>query len=202
VDTLNSTGERARCEWSGSDPLYVEYHDHEWGVPSHDDVHLFEMLILDGAQAGLSWLTILRKRPGYRAAFAGFDVNSVARFGPADVDRLMSDPGIVRNRAKIESAIGNARATLGVVEEFGSLEKYLWRYVDGRPLQNRWRSLSEIPAQTELSKALSKDLLARGFKFVGPTIVYAMMQAVGIVNDHTLSCYRHAELAALAAKSQ
>jgi DNA-3-methyladenine glycosylase I len=160
------------------------------------------MLILEGAQAGLSWLTILRKRPGYRAAFAGFDVNSVARFGPADVDRLMSDPGIVRNRAKIESAIGNARATLGVVEEFGSLEKYLWRYVDGRPLQNRWRSLSEIPAQTELSKALSKDLLARGFKFVGPTIVYAMMQAVGIVNDHTLSCYRHAELAALAAKSQ
>jgi DNA-3-methyladenine glycosylase I len=185
-----------RCEWAGTDPLYIAYHDQEWGIPSHDDVHLFEMLILEGAQAGLSWLTILRKRPGYRAAFAGFDMGAIAGFGPGDVERLLADAGIVRNRAKVESTIGNARAAVRVAEEFGSLDAYLWGFVDGRPIQNSWTKLGEVPAQTELSKALSKDLLARGFKFVGPTIAYAFMQAVGMVNDHTVSCYRHAELAA------
>jgi DNA-3-methyladenine glycosylase I len=184
-----------RCDWvPEADPLYVAYHDEEWGVPSHDERHLFEMLILEGAQAGLSWSTILKKREGYRRAFAGFDTEQVARFDDKAVERLMADAAIVRNRAKIEAAIGNARAAL----EVGSLDELLWRFVDGRPLQNAWKSLSEIPAETAESKAMSKDLKRRGFRFVGPTICYAFMQAVGLVNDHTVNCFRYREVAALA----
>jgi DNA-3-methyladenine glycosylase I len=179
--------------------LYLEYHDEEWGVPSHDDRHLFEMLVLEGAQAGLSWSTILRKRENYHRAFVAFDPEAVARFGPRDVERLLQDPGIVRNPAKIEAAIGNARATLELRSEAGSLDAYLWRFVDGRPVQNRWRTIDQIPAQTAESTAMSKDLKRRGFRFVGPTICYAFMQAVGMVNDHTVGCFRHREVAALAA---
>jgi DNA-3-methyladenine glycosylase I len=181
-----------RCEWvPEGDALYVAYHDEEWGVPSHDDRHLFEMLVLEGAQAGLSWSTILRKRENYRRGFAGWDREAVARFGPDDVERLMGDAGIVRNRAKIESAIGNARAAIGAAEEHGSLDAFLWRFVDGTPIRNRWRRLSDIPAETDVSKAMSKDLKRRGFRFVGPTICYAFMQAVGMVNDHVVSCFRY-----------
>jgi DNA-3-methyladenine glycosylase I len=187
-----------RCEWAGEEALYVAYHDHEWGVPSHDDRYLFEMLVLEGAQAGLSWATILRKREGYRSAFAGFDADAVARFGANDVERLMGDPGIVRNRMKIESTIGNARAVLNVREEMGSLDALLWSFVDGRPRQNRWRSLRELPAETAQSRAMSKELKRRGFRFVGPTICYAFMQAAGLVNDHVLECFRYEEVAALA----
>jgi DNA-3-methyladenine glycosylase I len=181
-----------RCAWCGTDPLYVAYHDQEWGVPSHDERHLFEMLILEGAQAGLSWSTILRKRTGYRAAFAGFEPERVARFGARDVQRLMRDEGIVRNRLKIEAAARNARAFLQVQEEFGGFDAYLWRFVNGKPIQNRWRGLGEIPARTARSDALSKDLKRRGFTFVGSTICYAFMQAVGMVNDHVVGCFRHA----------
>jgi DNA-3-methyladenine glycosylase I len=181
-----------RCEWAvGSDELMLAYHDEEWGVPSHDDVHLFEMLILEGAQAGLSWSTILRKREGYRRAFAGFDPATVARFGPKDVERLLADPGIVRNRLKVESAVNNAARVLEVQEELGSLDAYLWSFVDGQPIVNRWRTLSELPAETELSKAISKDLKRRGFRFVGPTGIYAFMQSVGMVDDHTVDCFRY-----------
>jgi DNA-3-methyladenine glycosylase I len=177
-----------RCAWvPEADPLYVAYHDDEWGVPSHDDRHLFELLVLEGAQAGLSWSTILRKREGYRKAFAGFDAERVARFGDADVERLLADAGIVRNRAKIESAIQNARATL----ELGSLGAYFWEFVGGRPKVNAFRTIAEIPAETEESRALSKDLKRRGFRFVGPTICYAFMQSVGLVNDHTVDCFRY-----------
>jgi DNA-3-methyladenine glycosylase I len=181
---------RARCGWAGSDPLYVAYHDDEWGVPSHDDRHLFEMLTLEGAQAGLSWSTILRKRDGYRQAFAGFDAAKVARFRPKDVERLLADPGIVRNRLKVESTIENARRVLEVQVEHGSLDAYLWGFVDGKPIVSAWRSLSELPAETPLSKAISKDLKKRGFRFVGPTIVYAFMQAIGMLDDHTVDCFR------------
>ncbi|MBI4261425.1 MAG: DNA-3-methyladenine glycosylase I [Actinobacteria bacterium] len=182
-----------RCEWVPSeDPLYLAYHDEEWGVPSHDDRHLFEMLVLEGAQAGLSWSTILRKREGYRRAFAGFEAEGVARFGPEDLERLMADPSIVRNRLKVESAVANARAVLAVREELGSLDAYLWSFVDGRPVANRWRTLGEIPAETTESRAMSKDLKRRGFRFVGPTVCYAFMQATGMVNDHTVGCFRHA----------
>jgi DNA-3-methyladenine glycosylase I len=183
-----------RCEWAGSDPLMVAYHDEEWGVPSHDETHLFELLVLEGAQAGLSWTTILRKRDGYRRAFAGFDAEAVARFGESDVERLLGDAGIVRNRAKIESTIANARGVLAVREERGSFAAYLWDFVGGEPLVNRWESLRELPAETTESKAMSKDLKRRGFRFVGPTICYAFMQAVGLVNDHVTSCFRYAEL--------
>ena len=168
------------------------YHDEEWGVPSHDDRHLFEMLTLEGAQAGLSWSTILRKRDGYRRAFAEFDPAAVARFGPADVERLLADPGIVRNRLKVESTVNNAARVLEVQEELGSLDAYLWAFVDGEPIVNRWRSLSELPAETELSKTISKDLKRRGFRFVGPTAMYAFMQTVGMVDDHTVDCFRRA----------
>lgn len=188
-----------RCAWVGSDPLYVDYHDKEWGVPIHDDRLLFEFLTLEGAQAGLSWLTILRRRDHYREAFAGFDPNAVSRFDQAQVEKLLQNPGIIRNRLKVESAVTNARAFLRVQEEFGSFDTYSWRFVDGHPLQNRWRHLSEIPASTPQSLALSRDLVRRGFKFVGPTICYAHMQAVGMVNDHTLDCFRHAEILALSA---
>jgi DNA-3-methyladenine glycosylase I len=181
-----------RCGWvPEADPLYVAYHDEEWGVPSHDERHLFEMLVLEGAQAGLSWSTILRKREGYRRAFAGFDLERIARFDDTAVERLMSDASIVRNRAKIESAIANARAAL----EIGSLEGLVWSFVDGRPLQNSWKTVGEIPAETAESKAMSKELKRRGFRFVGPTICYAFMQAVGLVNDHTVDCFRYRELA-------
>jgi DNA-3-methyladenine glycosylase I len=183
-----------RCEWvPEGDPLYVAYHDEEWGVPSHDERHLFELLILEGAQAGLSWSTILKKRHGYRRAFAGFDVKKVARFDPADVERLMNDAGIVRNRAKIEAAIANARAAL----ELESLDDFLWSFVDGRPLQNSWKKLGELPAETAESKAMSKELKRRGFRFVGPTICYAFMQACGLVNDHIVDCFRYREVHAI-----
>ena len=181
-----------RCAWvPPADPLYVAYHDDEWGVPSHDERHLFELLVLEGAQAGLSWSTILRKREGYRHAFAAFDVERVAAFGPADVERLLGDAGIVRNRAKIAAAIGNARATL----ELGGLDAHLWSFVGGTPIVNRWDTLAEVPAETEESRAMSRDLKRRGFRFVGPTICYALMQAAGLVDDHTVDCFRRAELA-------
>ncbi len=190
---------RSRCPWPAfTDPLYVAYHDTEWGVPVHDDRVLFEFLVLEGAQAGLSWSTILHKREGYRRAFAGFDPERVARYSQRSVQRLLRDPGIVRNRLKIEGAIRNARRFLDVVEEFGSFAAYQWRFVDGRPRVNRWRSLRQLPPRTALSDRLSADLKRRGFTFVGSTIIYAHMQAVGMVNDHLVSCYRHAELAALA----
>jgi DNA-3-methyladenine glycosylase I len=180
-----------RCEWAaGSDELMVAYHDEEWGVPSHDDVHLFEMLTLEGAQAGLSWSTILRKREGYRRAFAGFDPGVVARFEAKDVERLLADPGIVRNRLKIESTVNNAARVLEVQEEHGSLDAYLWSFVDGAPIVNSWATLAEIPAETDLSKAISKDLKRLGFRFVGPTAMYAFMQTVGMVDDHTVDCFR------------
>jgi len=184
----------ARCAWPGSDPDYVRYHDVEWGLPVHDDAKHFEFLILECAQAGLSWLTILRRREGYRRAFASWDAAAVARFDDAKAAELLQDPGIIRNRAKVASAIGNARAFLAVQEAFGSFDAYIWRFVDGRPIQNAWRTLDELPAETAESGALSKDLKARGFTFVGPTIVYAHMQATGLVNDHVVGCFRHGEL--------
>ena len=178
----------SRCAWvPADDPLYVAYHDEEWGVPSRDERHLFEMLVLEGAQAGLSWATILHKREGYRRAFAGFDVETVARFGPDDVERLLGDAGIVRNRLKVESAIANARAVL----EAGGLAELVWSFVGGEPKLNAWRTTAEIPAETDESKAMSKELKRRGFRFVGPTVCYAFMQACGLVNDHTTDCFRH-----------
>lgn len=189
------TKTRVRCQWAGSDPLYVAYHDEEWGVPSHDDRHLFEMLTLEGAQAGLAWITILRKRDGYRKAFDNFDVARIARYTPRRVEKLLADPGIVRNRMKIESTIDNARATLAVQEEFGSLAAFLWRFVDGRPKVNRWESLKDVPPKTAESDAMSRELKRRGFRFVGSTICYAFMQATGMVNDHTVDCFRYRELA-------
>jgi len=188
---------RRRCAWAGGDGAMVRYHDEEWGVPVHDDRRLFEFLILEGAQAGLSWSTILNKRDNYRRAFARFDPEKVARFGAREVRKLLADAGIVRNRLKIESAIGNARAFLEVRREFGSFDAYLWGFVDGRPLQDRRRSMREVPARTPVSDALSRDLKRRGFRFVGSTIVYAFMQAVGVVNDHLTNCFRRAQLAAL-----
>ena len=184
-----------RCGWCGSDPLYIAYHDDEWGVPVVDDRVLFEFLILEGAQAGLSWLTILRKREGYRGAFAGFDPAKVARFDRKRIEKLLADPGIVRNRLKVESAVSNAAAFLAVQEAYGSFAAYIWDFVDRRPIQNRWWTLAELPAKTPLAEAISKDLKRRGFRFVGPTIVYAHMQATGMVNDHLVSCFRHREVA-------
>ncbi len=189
---------RKRCAWSGSDPLYVAYHDEEWAVPVHDDRVLFEFLVLEGAQAGLSWSTILRKRDAYRRAFDRFDPRKVARYDRRKVAALLADAGIVRNRAKIESAIKNARAFLDVQSEFGSFHAYQWGFVDGRPIQNRRRAIRDIPARTAQSDALSKDLKSRGFSFVGSTIIYAHMQAVGMVNDHVVDCFRHREIARLA----
>lgn len=183
-----------RCAWCGADPLYQAYHDQEWGVPMHDERGLFEFLILEGAQAGLSWLTILKKREGYRRAFSNFDAESVARYGTDDTARLLADAGIVRNRLKVAAAITNARATLAIREEFGGLDAYFWRFVDGRPINNNWHDIGQVPASTPLSDTISKDLKQRGFKFVGSTIVYAHMQATGMVNDHTVDCFRHAQL--------
>jgi DNA-3-methyladenine glycosylase I len=182
-----------RCPWASSD-LYVDYHDREWGVPLHDDRQLFEFLILEGAQAGLSWITILKKRENYRVAFEGFNPEVVARYGKREVARLMNDAGIVRNRAKIEAAIANARAFLEVRQEFGSFDRYAWQFVGGKPIQNRWKTLADLPARSAESDAWSKDLKQRGFKFVGSTIIYAYMQATGMVNDHLVTCPWHAEL--------
>ena len=186
-DPLDQT--LVRCPWCGSDPLYRAYHDHEWGLPLHDERRLFEMLTLEGAQAGLSWLTILRKREGYRRAFAGFDPQLVARFDDRDVARLLADPGIVRNRLKVASTISNARAVLEVQARYGSLDAFLWRFVDGVPIRNSWRSMAEIPASTPLSDAMSRELKRHGFRFVGSTICYAHMQATGMVNDHLTGCF-------------
>ncbi|HEY7060487.1 MAG TPA: DNA-3-methyladenine glycosylase I [Chloroflexota bacterium] len=183
-----------RCAWAGADPLMLRYHDAEWGVPSRDDRHLYEMLVLEGAQAGLSWATILRKREGYRRAFADFDAARVAAFDDADRARLLADAAIVRNRLKIHAAIVNARQVLAVQQEHGSLAAYLWQFVGGAPSRNAWRSAADVPAQTAASQAMSKALARRGFRFIGPTVCYAFMQAVGMVNDHTLDCFRHAEI--------
>ncbi len=182
--------EPTRCAWSTSDPLYIAYHDREWGVPERDGRALFEKLLLDGFQAGLSWITILRKRDAFRRAFFGFDAARMARFGARDVERLMSDAGIVRNRAKIEGAIGSARAYLELEEE-GGFSRFCWSFVGGAPRHNRWRTPKQIPTESEESRALSKALKSRGFAFVGPTIVYAFMQAVGMVNDHLVTCFRY-----------
>ncbi len=185
-----------RCAWAPlDDPAYLRYHDEEWGVPVHDDVRLFEMLMLEGAQAGLSWSTILHKRDGYQRAFAGFDPVKVARFSPAKVERLLQDPSIVRNRLKVESAVQNAKAVLDVQRDDGSLDAYLWSFVGGVPKRNRWPGTGDIPAETEESRSMSKDLKRRGFRFVGPTVCYAFMQATGMVNDHVADCFRYAELA-------
>src|SRR5256886_4874053 len=196
---MNKVDARRRCPWSLGSAQYLRYHDKEWGGHVHDDARLFECLILEGAQAGLSWSTILNKRDNYRRAFARFDPAKVARFGARDVKRLMADPGIVRNRLKIESAIGNARAFLEVQREFGSFDAYLWGFVGGRPLQNRRQSMKQVPARTPVSDAISKDLKRRGFRFVGSTIVYAYMQAAGMGNDHPRASFPHAQLAALPA---
>ena len=186
--------DKNRCGWCGADPLYVAYHDEEWGVPVYNDQVLFEFLILEGAQAGLSWSTILKKREGYHRAFDGFDVEKVARYDGIKISALLTDPGIVRNQLKIGSAVTNAQAFLKIRDEWGSFSDYIWSFIDGRPIQNSWRSLAEIPAKTPLAEALSKDLKKRGFRFVGPTIIYAHMQATGMVNDHLVDCFRYAEI--------
>jgi DNA-3-methyladenine glycosylase I len=186
--------EPVRCEWPGTDPLMVAYHDEEWGVPLHDDRKLFEFLILEGAQAGLSWSTILKKRPSYRKAFEGFDPKKISKYVAVDTRRLLADAGIVRNRLKVAAAVTNAQAFLETKKEFGTFDAYIWGFVDGRPIQNRWKRLGDIPAQTAQSDAMSKDLKKRGFKFVGSTICYAFMQAIGTVNDHKVGCFRYEEL--------
>ena len=183
-----------RCAWAGSDPLMVAYHDREWGTPVHDDRRLFEFLILEGAQAGLSWSTILNKREGYRQAFQNFDPVAVAKFDQGDIERLLTSPGIVRNRRKIEAAVQNARAFLHTVQEFGSFDSYVWTFVGGQPRHNAWSGFGEVPSQTEESQAMSIDLRRRGYSFVGPTICYAFMQATGMVNDHLIDCFRYGEL--------
>jgi DNA-3-methyladenine glycosylase I len=185
---------RSRCSWGESHPLYVPYHDREWGLPCHDDRRFFELIVLEAAQAGLSWLTILKKRDAYRRAFDGFDPRKVARYDAKKIARLLADEGIVRNRLKIESAVANARAFLEVEREFGSFDAYVWRFVGGRPIQNRRRTIREVPARSPESDALSKDLRSRGFRFVGTTICYAFLQAAGLVNDHLVTCFRHREV--------
>ena len=187
-----------RCKWCGTDPLYMAYHDDEWGVPVHDDRLLFEFLVLEGAQAGLNWLTILRKRENYRKAFNAFDYRRIARYSQEDINRLLADPGIVRNQLKIKSAVRNAQGVIDIQDAFGSLDAYLWRYVQGTPIQNQWKSVAEVPAKTKISEMMSRDLKKRGFNFVGPTICYAFMQAVGMVNDHTTDCFRHGAIKKLA----
>jgi DNA-3-methyladenine glycosylase I len=192
---------KQRCPWP-TDEVYCAYHDEEWGVPNHDDRHLFEMLILEGAQAGLSWSTILRKRQNYREAFHHFDAEKIARYSERDVQRLMANAGIVRNRLKVAAAIQNAKCSLKIREEFGTFDRYIWSFVDGRPTQNQWREMKQVPAKTIESNAMSKDLLKRGFKFVGSTICYAYMQAVGMVNDHLVDCFRWQEINRAARKSK
>lgn len=196
---MSAADERCRCVWCGEDPLYCAYHDEEWGVPSYDERHLFEMLILEGAQAGLSWLTILRKRDGYRRAFDGFDPERIARYGEVERARLLADPGIVRNRLKIDAAIANARALLDLREQDRPFPDLLWAHVGGAPRQNTWHSLAEVPAKTAESDTMSRELKALGFRFVGSTICYALMQAVGMVNDHSVDCFRYQQLAVLGA---
>jgi len=191
---------KTRCWWPGTDAAYVAYHDTEWGVPEYDSRALFEKLILDGFQAGLSWITILRKRENFRRAFAGFDPAAIARFGPTQVEALMGDAGIVRNRAKIEATVASARAWLAIEERMG-FSKFLWTFVDGHPLEPRLRTRADVPAETEISRSIAKALKAEGFNFCGPTIVYAFMQAVGMTNDHLVGCFRHAECAALRART-
>jgi DNA-3-methyladenine glycosylase I len=186
--------QQKRCQWTGDDPLYQQYHDTEWGLPCFDDQTLFEFLTLEGAQAGLSWITILRKRENYRKNFAGFDPVKVARFSQKKIEKLLLDPGIVRNRLKVESTISNARAFLDIQKQYGSFSNFLWGYVEGKPINNHWRSLNQVPASTPLSDRLSKDLKKAGFRFVGSTICYAYMQAVGLVNDHTTDCFRHRQI--------
>ena len=185
---------KQRCTWAGTEPIYIKYHDREWGVPVHDDRRLFEFLILEGAQAGLSWLTILKKRPNYIKAFDNFDPRKVAAYNPRKVKELISNAGIIRNRLKVEASIQNARSFLAIQQEFGSFDKYIWQFVGGKTLKNSWNSVAEIPAQSEASAAMSSDLKKRGFKFVGPTICHAFMQATGLVNDHTVDCYRYEEV--------
>jgi DNA-3-methyladenine glycosylase I len=187
-----------RCKWCGDDELYMKYHDEEWGVPLYDDDTLFEFLMLEGAQAGLAWITVLRKREGYRALFDGFDASKIARYTDRKLDKLLLDPRIIRNRLKVNSARQNARAFLAVQEEWDGFSDYMWHFTDGKPLQNRWKSLAEMPASTPLSDTISKDLKKRGFNFVGSTIVYAHMQATGMINDHTTDCFRHKECKSLA----
>jgi DNA-3-methyladenine glycosylase I len=189
--TTRNPDTQTRCPWCGDDPLYVQYHDEEWGVPVHDDHKLFEMLTLEGAQAGLNWLTVLRKRRNYRLALDGLNPEIVAAYDPGKIDALMSDAGLIRHRGKLESTVTNARAFLDIRESHGSFDAYLWDFVDGEPVQNRFRSIEKVPASTPLSDRISRDLKARGFKFMGTTICYAYMQAVGLVNDHLVDCFRH-----------
>jgi len=183
-----------RCSWAGTDPIYIDYHDKEWGKPIHDDRLLFEFLLLEGAQAGLSWITILKKREHYRKAFDGFDPLLIAEYNAGKIARLLENPGIIRNRLKISAAVTNARAFLQVQQQFGSFDRYMWSFVEGKPIQNAWKTITEIPARTPLSDKMSRDLMQRGFKFVGSTICYSHMQAVGMVNDHITSCFRYNEV--------
>jgi len=192
--SMVSMDQKMRCAWAGDDPLYIDYHDAEWGRPVHDDGRLFEMLILEGMQAGLSWITVLRKRESYRQAFDGFDIDKILFYGDAKIEELMQNAGIIRNRLKINSVITNAKVFRRIQEEIGSFEVFLWRYVDGKPIQNHWAKIADVPATTELSDRISKDLKKRGFKFVGSTIVYAYMQAIGMVNDHTADCFVYADI--------
>ena len=185
---------KQRCSWCQSDPLYIQYHDDEWGIPLHNDLLLFELLTLEGAQAGLSWLTVLKKRENYRKAFHDFDCHIISKYTEEDINRLMSDAGIIRNRLKIESVIKNAKGIIKIQKEFGSFDKFIWEYVDGVPLQNKRHTLKEIPNQTDISQKMSKALKSYGFNFVGPTICYAFMQAIGMVNDHMVECFRHDEI--------
>ncbi len=185
---------KTRCQWCESDPLYMSYHDNEWGVPLHDDQRLFEMLVLEGAQAGLSWLTILKKREHYRRAFDRFDIETVAAYSARDIDRLLADPGIVRNRPKVASAVSNAVAALKMIDKYGSLDAFLWRFVDYTPIQNKWKSIDEVPSESIESKAMSRELKKNGFHFTGPVICYAFMQSVGMVNDHVTDCFRYEEI--------
>ena len=189
--------DRTRCPWPGRDPLYMDYHDREWGVPLREDGKLFELLVLESAQAGLSWITILRRREGYRRAFEGFDPRVVARYGKDRIATLLEDPGIIRNRKKVESAVSNARAFLGIQEAFGSFSSYLWGFVDGQPVVNNWEEMGSVPAKTPLSEAISRDMKSRGFTFFGPVACYAFLQSAGLVNDHLVSCFRHGEVQTL-----
>lgn len=183
-----------RCKWVSDDQLYIDYHDKEWGVPVHDDSKLFEMLILEGAQAGLSWITILKKRENYRKAFDDFDYNVIAKYDEEKIEELLNNQGIIRNKLKVRGAVKNAKAFIDIQKEFGSFDKYIWQFVDNKPIKNNWKSIDEVPVTTEVSEKMSKDLKKRGFKFVGPTICYSFIQAVGMVNDHTMDCFRYKEI--------
>ncbi len=191
---MNNNSSKKRCAWSGTDPIYIKYHDKEWGVPIYNDRKLFEFITLEGAQAGLSWITILKRRSGYKNAFENFDVEKVARFGKRKINSLLENTGIIRNKLKVNSTVTNAQAFIKIQEEFGSFSKYQWSFVNGKPIQNKFKTMNDIPAKTEISDAFSKDLKNRGFRFVGSTIIYAHMQAVGMVNDHVTSCHRYKEI--------